>query len=271
MHLLRTIVFLALAAGSPWPASAAGTGPAVDLVPHHAVYTLSLGDGWGSSPVVQARGRFDFEWADACDGWTVVQRFRVYLVYEDGFAADFGWSLSSWESKDGKRYRFFIRRFDGERETESVRGEARIAEDGSGLATYQLPEEQEVALPAGTLFPTQHTIDVLAGSKEAGAPNWRLVFDGSGEEGLFGVSAALSRSMPAGSATQIESPLLAEVPSWYMNLAFYGADESNAEPEQEQRLRLFSNGIVDEMRLDYGDFVLDADLRSVDSLPVPNC
>src|SRR3546814_12064796 len=64
------------------------------------------------------------------------------------------WSLASWESKDGGRYRFFIRRFDGSGESESVRGEAELAADGSGRAVFHAPERREVALPPGTLFPT---------------------------------------------------------------------------------------------------------------------
>ncbi|NIA70265.1 DUF1849 family protein [Pelagibius litoralis] len=271
MYRYRLIVLAALAGIWTSPASAAGAGPAVDLVPHSATYYLTLGDATSVSPVVQAQGRFEFEWADACDGWTVVQKFRVQLLYEDGFLASFGWSLSSWESKDGKRYRFFVRRFDGAGESERVRGEAQLGDDGSGRAIFTEPQEREVALPAGTLFPTQHTIDVLARAGDGQTPHWRLVFDGSGDEGLFGVSTALSRNLPAGAETQIASPLLSQVPSWRLNLAFYGPDESKAEPEQEQGLRLFANGVVDEMRLDYGDFVLNADLSAVESIAAPAC
>lgn len=271
MPLLR--LFLLVMALAVWlqPAQAVDAGAAVDLVPHRASYLVTLGDGDSSSPVVQAQGRFDFEWGDACDGWTVVQRFQVYLIYEDGLAVNFGWSLSSWESKDGNRYRFFIRRFEGDREVEKVRGRAQLESDGSGAAVYSQPAEKEVALPRGTLFPTGHTIDVLARSDDTSTPLWRMVFDGSGEEGLFGVSAALSQRLPAGTATQIDSPLVSEVHSWQLSLAFYGVDESNAEPDQEQRVRLFANGVVDEMRLHYGDFVLDADLTSIEPLPEPDC
>ena len=271
MPLLRLILLVVAATAWSLPAQAAGSGPAVDLLPHRASYTINLGDASTSSSVVQAQGRFEFEWGDACDGWTVVQRFQVYLTYGEGLSSNFGWSLSSWESKDGKRYRFFIRRFEGDREVERVRGSARLEDDGSGSATYREPAEREIALPAGTMFPTQHTIDVLARAREAAMQHWRMVFDGSGDEGLFGVSVALSRSLPADAETQIASPLVSGLPSWRLNLAFYGPDDSNAEPDQEQQLRLFANGIVDEMRLNYGDFVLDADLSNLERLPVPAC
>ena len=271
MRIAGLFAALAFTVCSTATALADEGGRGVTLVPHQATYELSLGDASGASPIVLAKGRLYFEWADACDGWTVVQKFRVSLVYEDGFAYNFGWSLSSWESKDGKRYRFFIRRFGDSGETGRVRGEARLLDDGSGEAVFSEPEERRMPLPNGTIFPTQHTIDVLARAQDTLTPLWRLVFDGSGDEGLFGVSAALSRRLPAGAGTQITSPLLEQVPSWRMNLAFYGPDESNAEPDQEQDLRLFANGIVDEMRLNYGDFALNADLIAVEQLPGAGC
>src|SRR3546814_5943716 len=98
---------------------------------------------------VEAAGRFEFEWSDVCDGWAVNQRFRIALLYEDGLSVSFGWSLSSWESKDGRRYRFFVRRFDGSGQAETVRGEAELDADGSGTAVFHGPERREVALPAG--------------------------------------------------------------------------------------------------------------------------
>jgi EipB-like len=241
------------------------------LAPHKAVYALALGDLRSSSAVVQAAGRFEFEWTDVCDGWTVNQRFRISLVYEDGLTVSYGWSLSSWESKDGTRYRFFIRRFDAGGQSESVRGEAELGADGSGQAVFLEPERHEVALPAGTMFPTRHTLHVLAQAVAGESTVWSQVFDGSGDEGLFGVSAALSRRLPEGTKARIASPLLDSEPSWRMNLAFYGPDSAEPEPQQEQTLRLFANGVVDEMRLDYGEFVLDADLTQLSPLPRPSC
>jgi hypothetical protein len=250
---------------------AAGAPAAEAALPHKAVYSLSLGEMRSSSLVVEATGRFEFEWTDVCDGWAINQRFRIAFLYEDGHTVSSGWSLSSWEAKDGKRYRFFIRRFDASGESESVRGVAEIGADGSGRATYSEPEARVIELPAGTLFPTGHTAHVLESAAAGSAPVWTLVFDGSGDEGLMGVSAALSPQLPPGSPTQFVSPLLRDQASWQVNMAFYQPDAANAEPEQEQILRLFANGVVDEMRLDYGDFVLNADLADLTALPQPNC
>ncbi len=271
MRRITAALLLALTSCCGGLASAVAAPAGEALSSHKAVYALTLGGLQSSSPVIDAAGRFEFEWRDVCDGSAVSQKFRIALLYEDGISVSFGWSLSSWESKDGKRYRFFIRRFDGSGQTESVRGEAELGEDGSGRAVFHEPEEREVELPAGTLFPTHHTQHVLARAEAGDVPVWTLVFDGSGDEGLFGVSAALSRRLAPNAPTQLNNPLLQDVPSWRVDLAFFGVEGQEAEPEQEQGLRLFANGVVDEMRLDYGDFVLDADLTELSALPAPDC
>ena len=257
-----------------WPAAATGTGVsgsgAAALVPHKAAYTLSLGELRSSAAVIDAAGRLEFEWADVCDGWAVNQRFRIALLYEDGLSVSYGWRLSSWESKDGRHYRFFIRRFDPGGAAEEVRGEAELDPDGGGRAVFQTPERREIALPAGTLFPTQHTRFVIEQAGEGAAPVWTQVFDGSDDNGLSAISAAIA-PQPAEEAPTLASPLLAGARSWHVDLAFYGPEPDALAPEQEQSLRLFDNGIVDEMRLDYGEFVLDADLAELTPLPRPAC
>jgi len=51
-----------------------------------------------------------------------------------------------------------------------------------------------------------------------------------------------------------------------------GASEDvAAEPEYEQEMRLFANGVVDDLLLDYGDFTLDAELVDLVALPPPQC
>src|SRR3546814_12896009 len=114
---------------------------------------------------------------------------RISDWSSDVCSSDLGWSLSSWESKDGRLYRFFVRRFDGSGQAETVRGEAELDADGSGTAVFHGPERREVALPAGTQFPTHHTRQVLNQAAAAGALLWPQVLAGSGRPGPFGVPA----------------------------------------------------------------------------------
>ena len=245
-----------------------------ELVQHRAVYAIGLAKTEaGGTAVTNARGKLDFEWSDVCDGWAIRQRTRIFVTHADGSQVDFGWSLNAWESKDGLTYRFFIRRLFGTGEEETVRGEARL--DGPGLggtATFTEPEERTITLPKGTLFPSRHNFVIVEAAQNESLPVWRTVFDGSGEDGgYYGVNVALARAFPAGAPTGLDLPLLGEQPSWRVVIAYFDPREDGVAPDYEQELRVFANGVIDELVLDYGDFSLDAELVDLEPLPAPDC
>lgn len=241
--------------------------------PHRAFYDLNLIAARGSQPVTSVQGGMDFEWRQLCDGWTVRHRARMQLAYAERGGVSIGWSFNAWESDDGTRYRFFIQRFrEGER-TEEVRGRAELESvGGPGVARYTMPEEREVELPAGTLFPMQHTEAVIEAARAGDMPLWRMVFDGSGEDsGLYGVNAVLAESLGPDAAPGFESALIRNVPSWRVSLAFFPAEGDSATPVHEQSLRLFENGVGSELILDYGEFTLRAKLKELEALEAPDC
>lgn len=242
-----------------------------DVLPHRGVYDLELAGSKANSTVVHAKGVLEFEWADACEGWTVSQRAKIEVGHSDGRVYDFGWSYSAWESKDGEVYRFFIRRLFGGEPEEEVKGEAKLSPADGGMAIFEMPSEREVSLPAGTLYPSRHTLEVLAALANDDMPLWREVFDGSGEEGIYGVSAAEVQELAAGDARGFESSLLAGQTSWFIQLAFFGTDETESLPEQEQGMRLYANGVADQMTFDYGDFSVSARLSELEALPASGC
>jgi len=262
------VVLAALAAGPGGGRAAEAAG----FQSHRAVYDLSLAKSRNNGAMVRAEGKLEFEWADACTGWTVSQRTRVRMATSGGRPFEFGWSLNALESRDGRNYRFFIRRINPDGSDEAVRGEARFPAPGTrGVAVFNKPESRKLPLAKGTLFPTAHSLELMDAAATGGLPLWRTVFDGSGDDGLFGVNAALTETLAADADKSFESPLLRDQASWRLRLAYFGMDETVSEPEHEQALRLYANGIVDEMLLDYGDFVLRADLTLLEALPPLDC
>jgi hypothetical protein len=263
------VLVLATIAAGPGGGRAA---EAAGFLPHRAVYDLSLAKSRNNGAVARAAGKLEFEWADVCTGWTVSQRTRVRMATSEGRAFDFGWSLNAFESRDGRRYRFFIRRINPGGSDEELRGEARFSAPGArGVAVFDAPESRRVTLAKGTLFPTAHSLALMAAAAKGELPLWRTVFDGSGDDGRFGVNAALGQALAADAPKGFESPLLRDQQSWRLRLAYFGMDETVSEPEHEQALRLYANGIVDEMLLDYGDFVLRAELSTLEALPEIEC
>ncbi len=248
-----------------------GAAFALEVTPHKAIYDMALRSG-GSGDIADVRGTMEFKWADSCDGWTVDQRSVMTFLYNTGDEVDLGWNLVSWESKDGLRYRFYVRKFQNGEMYEELRGDARLDGAGkTGIAKYTLPSPKQVDLPAGTLFPTAHSLALLEAAA-AGSPFlWANVFDGSDEAGLFGVGAVIvEREEPAKPAAD-RPALLSAGPSWHVSLAFFSAVGQGAVPEHEQRLRLHANGVVEDLVLDYGDFSVGATLKRVEKLPPSGC
>ena len=245
-----------------------------EMLLHRAVYDLELASPRGDGGVVEIDGRFEFTWNDVCDGWTVTQESKMIIGRADGYDAVFGSKVSTWESKDGLRYRFFVTRERNGEETENIKGVASLHDSGgSGAARFTEPETQTVELPEGTMFPTTHSLALLdAATGGEGLPLFATMFDGTGEDdGLTGVSATLVAEVPADVPSELETPLLEDEPSWRLSLAYFGMGRGEAEPNQEQRIRIYRNGVVDSFSIDYGSFAFDATLVEIEEFPAPDC
>ncbi|GIK99298.1 MAG: hypothetical protein BroJett029_35070 [Alphaproteobacteria bacterium] len=252
--------------------STALPGWAAEVTPHRAIYQMTLLSSRGGSDIADVNGTMQFEWKDACDGWAIDQRSLMTFLYNTGEEVDLGWSLVSWESKDGLRYRFYVRKYQNGELYEELRGDAKLDGPGKGgVAQYSLPEPRKIHLPAGTLFATAHSLKLLELAESGGQFLWATVFDGSDEEGLFGVNAIVSDRREAEGVSDPRSPLLVAGPSWHVALAFFAATGQGAEPEHEQSLRLHANGVTEDLVLDYGDFTVSATLQKIEKLPPAKC
>ncbi|MDA0704197.1 MAG: cell envelope integrity EipB family protein [Proteobacteria bacterium] len=240
-----------------------------DLVPHRAAYALSLGRSDSGSGVEGARGAMVIEWDESCEGWTVRQRIALDLALANGGGLRSETAYTSWESLDGREYSFRVKSKRNGEDTETFAGEAALDADGAGEARYSDPEGRVMALPAGTLFPTAHTVKLLE-QAEAGDPLlFAVVFDGATEEGAARINAVIGRPVAPGAADAPES--IAGVRGWRMRLAFFDFLGKKTEPHYELGVVLLENGVARSLEMDYGDFVIDATLERVEPVAKPDC
>ena len=59
--------------------------------------------------------------------------------------------------------------------------------------------------------------------------------------------------------------------SWRVKLAFFPQASKEADPDYEITVRLYANGVVGDMVLEYGNFSLDAKLDKAEALAKPKC
>ena len=263
---------MALTLGAAVDAWAGGS----TLVSHRAVYEMTLNSTKLGSGVTGASGKMIYRFADACDGWTVENRTILTFSYNDGAPADTTWDFVTWESKDGLRYRFRVHSTRNGVVSEEIDGTAALEGVGKGGAVkFSLPEPRTIRLPRGTLFPTEHTVRLLDAAAKGGHMLSRSIFDGTGTEGFFDVSALIGKMLPAHPKNDDVKPGinagLLSGPSWPMQLAFFPQDSMDPTPDYEISLHYYQNGIADEILQSFGTFSLKGTLLNLELLPRPDC
>ena len=263
----RPCLAFATALIASFAAPAVAAAPAVDLLSHRAAYRLSLAQAESGAGVSAVRGGLVLEWRAACDGWLSQQRLGFVAEAEDGPGFAYDVRFSSWESLDSTQLRFNVRSFDGPNMHEEFRGLAKLAAPGAGgTARYQIPRGEDVALPAGTIFPTEHVIDLIEAARAGERIVSRQVFDGSGEDALTKatavIGAAKRSALPAGGGEELR---------WPVSIAYFPFDGDDTLPQFEIAFDLSAGGVLSNLRLDYGEFTLKADLEKLETFDQPDC
>jgi len=258
-----------LAAAAAAFAVAAPAQAAVTVAPHRAIYDLDLVATRGQQTVADIDGQMMFQWGDSCDGWTVEQRYRMTLLYANGPQVDRSSVYATWESKDGRQFNYNLRTTtDGEPESE-IRGTATLDGAGGGTATFKLPEEATETLPAGTIFPTAHTLRLLESMQTEQQFFTVTLFDGTERDSLQFLSTVIGRTIEPAAGPDVD-PLLSG-PSRPVNLAFFTIADGSEIPDYEMRMRMFENGVADDIVIDYGDFARRARLTESEARDTPTC
>ncbi len=253
----------------------ATAAPGVELAPHRAFYTLSMLSASSEAGVTDVNGVMSFEWADSCDGWTTEQRYAMHFIRGDGTEIETATSYVTWESKNGLEYRFNVKRMTNGVETEIISGRAELeSKGGAGIARFEQPGEDNIALSAGTVFPAEHTLILLDKAIAGDRFDRRLVFDGSEAKGAVPVTTiVLAQRAP--DETGVLEPPLGPHPVWPMRLAFFAAEGTAGPgeelPEFELSLAMQANGIVTELTLGFGGFTVKGTLERIEALPKTDC
>jgi len=263
---------LLLTAAAPAPAASAADAQELRFAPHRAVYDMRLSAARGSRGATSIQGLMEFTWRDVCDGWSIDYKSRMQVTFAEQGTRELSWNYSSWESDDGREFRFFLRRYAGGQETLRSRGEAELTPGEGGTAAFTQPEQRSIELPPDTLFPKAHSEAIVRAAQAGDTFLWRHVFDGTGEDGgLFGVNATILKPLQPDQDLPLQHELLAGQPSWRMSLAYFPAGARESTPESEQSMRMFANGVVGTLTIDYGDFVVVAELTELEALDRPDC
>jgi hypothetical protein len=261
-RLVPPALALLLAAGALAPAQA-------ELLPHRAVYDLTLGSG--SRSLDDARGRLVFEFdGNACEGYTTNVR-QVATLSGGAGSTTLDIHSTSFEEGDGSALRFRSEVRSDNRTVSRVDGEARIA-DGAMQLELRRPREATKSVAQTPAFPVGHLKAILAAARD-GLPILAMpVFDGADDgEQIYDTLAVVGRE--AAPEAEPAFPELAESRRWPVTLSYFKQEDGQGEqtPAHVVSFNLHENGVSTDLRLDFGDFVLDGALASLEALPAGEC
>ena len=262
--LLTTAITVhpAAAANAPAPTALPNTG---GLLAHKALYTLTL-DSAKSTDVIGARGTMGYEVTDACDGWAVRQRLDMTITNADGQDIHMSSDYATWESKDGLKFRYHMRQTTDTAVTSQTDGEALLQKvGGPGEARYTSPHDSVSKLPAGTVFPMAHTAAIIAAARDKKHFLSLPLFDGTDENGAEdSFIVVLDWKQPASS----KWPALSPLPSTRVHISFFDHGINGVTPTYEATMRYWDNGVGDDMKMNFGDFIMNAKMK--DFTPQPH-
>lgn len=259
------------AAAIPLPASAQAKEAAA-LASHVAIYDLRLATSRGKRALESVRGRIVYDFSgNPCEGYALQFRQVSALDTGEGRMVMSDLRSTTWEDADGKSFRFNSENFMDEKLNESADGRA---ERGSNGVVVQLAKPRAKKLEVGeVVFPTAHMRKILDAARAGQRLFETPVFDGSesGEKvyqslAVIGPAIAPDQKKPTDAAA--DKAELAGLARWPVTISYF--DEAGRRGEGEQTpvyaisFEMYENGVSRALRLDYGDFVVDGVMTSLE-------
>jgi len=266
-RLPLALVSLSLLGSAPAFASPA-------LMPHRAVYDLTLDDASDRSGITSIAGRMVYQFdGSACDGYTVTFRF-VTRIDTDEMSRLSDIQTSSYEDGEGGNFSFVSKSFVDEKPEKEVRGNARMDADGLDVK-LEKPEKQAFELEK-TKFPTQHLIELIEKARTQETFYEATIYDASEDaDRVMTTTTVIGKKTPpeAGDVEQKALGDLSDDAFWPVDMAYFDLSQGNGDEVPSYRIsfKLHEGGLTRDLLMDYGDFSIKGNLVELAELPKADC
>jgi hypothetical protein len=253
----------------------AAAGAPLPLASHRATYDLSLADpvsrvGSLQSPLA-ASGLIAYEFRGSpCDGYTSEFRQVTRMQRSEGEPLSSGVTATSFEDGDGKSMRFQVQP-QGDDPSPTVAGTATRASDDDVQVRLTKPAAKSLDFGHDVLFPTQHIERLIETGRAGGHILQARVYDGS-ETGakIFATLAVVGKEATAPGVDDA-IPGLKGVRRWPVVVSYFDEATKKSTPDYTLSFDIYENGVSGSLKLDYGDFALNAKLKDLEILPGGTC
>ncbi len=269
LQLRHAVAVLAFAAAAP----ALAAEPADVLAPHRAVYDLTLTQSDERAGIAGMYGRMVYEFkGSACAGYTTNFRFVTQVdTGEDKRLSD--QQTTTFEDLKARTFRFSTKSFSDQQLEKEVTGNA--AGEGAGIkVSLALPQKRDLKLGEGR-FPTEHMIDVIEQARAGKHLFESRIFDGSdnADQTLMATTIIGKRTAPAADdADAAKAGSLSKAEFWPITIAYFNETQAaDSKPTYRMAFKLYDNGVIRDLTMDYGDYVLSGKLSKLDLLKPEPC
>jgi envelope integrity protein B len=258
---------------------AASPARAIDLASHRAIYELTLAQARGNSSMVSARGRILYDFAgNACEGYKLDFRQVSELDNGEGKVTLSDLRTDTWEDSQAKKYQFKSENYLNDQKLDSVDGQAERQPDEVAV-TLSKPQSKKLDLDKAIVFPTEHVRRIIEAARAGKSILEFPVYDGSetGEK-IYNTLTVIGRPMAPGEKAPTDAAAgqqaLAGLVRWPVSVSYFDKSSKPGEqmPVYAISFELYENGISRALLLDYNDFAISGELKSLEireSKPCP--
>ncbi|MEM6464868.1 MAG: cell envelope integrity EipB family protein [Pseudomonadota bacterium] len=248
------------------------------LLPHRAVYDISLDKSSDRSGITGIKGRMVYEFAgSACEGFAT--RYRLFTrvsTPRKGFTSD--QRTTSFESADGKNLSFVNRSYLNGQLEQDVKGHA---ERGSGAIQVEISIPQEEAIELDdALFMSEHYAGIIEAAKAGETIHQALLFDGSGDgDEVLETTAIIGKERDNLVEVTGEAEGLGKAfdgqSAWPVTLSYFKKDDvlGNGEktPVYAVSFYVHESGVSRRLIMQYEEYSLRGDLKQIEMLKAEPC
>lgn len=284
-HVSLASAIVAKQASKPAGKSVSGV-----LVPHRAVYEISLANKKEAVSVSNVRGRMVFEITGSpCDGYTQNMRMITSTTDERGVKSLSDIRSSTWEQGRGKRLRFSSSQYLDSQLQEVVSGDARRSRNGKNISVkVDRPGATVLDIPGDALFPAQHSLAIIRAAKAGKKQLDVRIYDGSEQgQGFYKTYSFIGKKIPAivkgpnrnrskksrKKAKKLARLGLAKLPSWPVAVSYFNGEGNSDDtiPSYELSFRMYPNGVSGNLLINYGNFSVRGRLDKIKYLRAGSC
>jgi len=252
---------IALLGASAFAVLADAGGARADMVPHQAIYNMSLSSNSPSSRFNGLSGAAVSVVERTCEGWVINEQIVMTMLTVAGGAIEREMQFKARESLDGNEYVFESNSVTNG-EPKKFSGTARRKADGAAEAEFVTPRPFEMPLPGGTRFYVATTRWLLELAKSGQRAGETFSFDGTDDEGPQKVTAFILPDSIGGEGLSGDKTLL-DRKAWQVRMAFFKIGDQASAPEFEISLRLLENGVITHFELIFDDLIVNQILQDV--------